>query len=60
MTDKTHLDALLDETNGDFGKALIAEFTKLTRDPDVATASYSARLRALMDDRLQATDDAPG
>ena len=60
MTDKTHLDALLDETNGDFGKALIAEFTKLARDPEIATSSYSVRLRALMDDRLQATDDAPG
>jgi len=60
MTDKTHLDALHNETDGDFGKALIAEFTKLIRDPDVATVSYSVRLRALMNDRLQATDDAPG
>jgi hypothetical protein len=60
MTDKTHLDELLDGTTEDLGKKLVAEFIKLVRDPEVATSSYPARLRALLDEHLQDAGDAPG
>jgi hypothetical protein len=60
MTDKTHLDELLDETTEDLGKKLVTEFIKLARDPEVATSSYPARLRALLDEHLQDAGDAPG
>jgi len=59
MTDRTHLDALIAESGDGLGKLLIEEFTKLVRDPQVATTSYPTKLRALMDERLQAPDDAP-
>lgn len=59
MTDRTHLDALITEHDNGLGKLLVEEFMKLVRDPQVATASYRTRLRALMDERLQASDDAP-
>jgi hypothetical protein len=59
MTDRTHLDSLITEHGNGIGKLLIEEFTKLVRDPQVATASYSARLRAIMDERLQEPDDTP-
>ena len=59
MSDKTHLDELLDETTGDLSKKLVAEFTKLVRDPETATSSYAVRLRAVLDEYLQGVDDAP-
>jgi hypothetical protein len=59
MTDRTHLDALIAASGDGLGKLLIEEFTKLARDPQVATASYPTKLRAMMDERLQAPDDAP-
>ena len=58
MTDKTHLDVLHDETTADLGKSLIAEFIKMVRDPETATASYPVKLRAVLDERLQGADDA--
>jgi hypothetical protein len=60
MSDKTHLDVLHDETTADLGKKLIAEFIKLVRDPETATASYPVKLRALLDEQLQGADDAAG
>lgn len=60
MTDKTHLDELLGETTADLGKKLVTEFIKLVRDPETATSSYPARLRALLDEHLQSVDDAAG
>jgi hypothetical protein len=60
MTDRTHLDALVVESDDELGKLLIKEFMNLVRNPQVATASYPTKLRALMDERLQAPDDAPG
>jgi hypothetical protein len=58
MTNKTHLDLLLDETTADLGKKLIAEFIKLARDPEAATTSYAVKLRALPDEHLHGVDDA--
>jgi hypothetical protein len=60
MTDETHLDELLHETTEDLGKKLVTEFIKLVRDPEVATSSYPARLRALLDEHLQDAGDASG
>nr|WP_294564222.1 hypothetical protein [uncultured Rhodopila sp.] len=60
MTDKTHLDLLLDETTTDLGKKLIAEFIKLVRDPEAGTTSYPVKLRAVLDERLHGTHDAAG
>jgi len=60
MTDKTHLDELLDSTTADLGKKLVTEFIKLVRDPEAATSSYPVKLRALLDEHLQGVDDAPG
>ncbi len=58
MTDKMHLDVLHSETTAGLGKKLIAEFTKLVRDPETATASYPVKLRALLDEQLQEFGDA--
>ena len=60
MTDKTHLDVLLNETTADLGKKLIEEFIKLVRDPEAATTSYPVKLRAVLDEQLHGTDDAAG
>ena len=60
MINKTHLDVLHDETTVDLGKKLIGEFIKLIRDPEAATTSYPVKLRALLDEQLQGTDDAAG
>jgi hypothetical protein len=60
MTDKTHLNELLDETMADLGKKLVAEFIKLVRDPETPTSNYSIQLRALLDEHLQSAYDAPG
>ena len=60
MSDKTHLDVLLGETAAGLGKKLIAEFIKLVRDPETATASYPVKLRAVLDEQLQGADDAAG
>jgi hypothetical protein len=60
MSDKTHLDLLLDETTADLGKKLIKEFITLVRDPETATASYPVKLRAVLDEQLHGTDDAAG
>jgi hypothetical protein len=60
MTDKTHLNELLDETMADLGKKLVAEFIKLVRDPETPTSNYSIQLRALFDEHLQSAYDAPG
>jgi hypothetical protein len=60
MTNKTHLDLLLDETTADLGKKLIAEFVKLVRNPEAATTSYPVKLRAVLDEQLQGGDDAAG
>jgi hypothetical protein len=59
-TDTRHLDELLAETNPAVGKKLVTEFIKLVRDPEMATSSYPAALRALLDEHLQAVDDAIG
>ena len=60
MTDKTHLDVLLDETKANLGRKLIEEFIKLVRDPEAATASYPVKLRAVLDEQLNGIDDAAG
>jgi hypothetical protein len=60
MTDVSHLDTLLAEETIALRKALIEEFTKSVRDPDVASTSYATRLKAIMEVQLQATDNALG
>ena len=60
MTDKTHLDLLVRETKDGLGKRLVEEFLKLARDPETPAASYPALLRAVMDERMQVTDDTAG
>jgi hypothetical protein len=60
MTDKTHLDLLYDETAAGLGKKLVAEFIKLARDPETATVSYPAKLRAVLDEELHGANDAAG
>lgn len=56
MTNCTHLDRLVEETEGELARKLVQEFCKLARDPDVASATYASKLRALMDEQLQAGD----
>lgn len=58
MTDKSHLDLLMNETTGDLRKRLVEEFTKLVRDPEVASASYPTLLRGLLDEALLGTGNA--
>lgn len=60
MTNKTHLDELLDDTAASLGKKLIAEFIKLVRDPEAATTSYPVKLRAILDEQLHGADNAAG
>ena len=60
MTDKTHLDDLLDKTTADLGKKLVTEFMNLVRYPETATSSYPVKLRAVLEECLQDADDASG
>jgi hypothetical protein len=59
MSDRTHLDELLAQAGDDFGKQLLEEFREMVRSPDLAASDYTAKLRALMDEQLQAFANAP-
>jgi hypothetical protein len=58
MSDRTHLDELLAQADNNISRQLLEYFREMLRSPDVAASDYSAKLRAVMDEQLEALSDA--
>jgi len=60
MTDKTHLDRLLSQVQGDLGARLTEAFKKLVRYAYVAVTTRAVEPHALFIECFQSTDVASG
>ena len=59
MSDRKHLEELLAQVSNNLSKHLLEQFREMVRRPDVSTSEYAGKLRALMDEQLQASNNAP-
>jgi hypothetical protein len=52
MTDRTHLDELVEAADRPLSQKLVATFRALVRDPRMGLSDYATRLKAVMEERL--------
>ena len=53
MPDNIHLDDLITSTSSILSRRLLEEFRDMTRDPNVSSTDYAARLRNVMEAYLE-------